>query len=165
MVRMPDASPRCGTCGYRRLGSTSARCPECGVNRPPIVPPSRDALRRSMLKWIGLVLLGWLALFLPPVMAHVAVALESMGLFVLAALATPVIAAACIGTAFVTAGTHQHIVLDAIWIARDGRIGPWSRPMVRVAACFLLVALQLIGLAVMYVLSMLAFPSWPSGWP
>ncbi len=57
------------------------------------------------------------------------------------------------------------VVLEAIWVARDGDIGPWSRWPVRVAIFAILATVQLAVAGMVYALSQLLFPGYPGGWP
>jgi hypothetical protein len=156
---------RCRVCGYRLHDAASTRCPECGSDQPALVPMSRDQWRQfigGLARW---VLYECMIAPVASALGIVAVALNSMELFILSAMFTMAGILAAVVLAMLVAVEYTAQAMHAWWSLRESEVGPWSRRSRKFAMWVLLLIAQLLPIAAASALALMMFPDYPAGWP
>lgn len=156
---------RCAACGYRRHDSQPQVCPECGTFSRTIWPPDDAHVRSVVRRFLLESSVIWLIAPVASLLAMLAVAIDAIPLFILAAfLATAAMPLALAGS-IALAARWLHDSLSVWWAWRDGESGPWNRGWRLIAAFIAMLAIGLLCASAFLVIAMLTFPDFPAGWP
>jgi len=157
--------PRCGSCGYRWISLKRMVCSECGLKGFPVFPLDRSRTKARIRQGLLALLAGCLPGPAAIGVAHLAVAVNSFDLYLVAMFLLILATIFSFVWIVVTSIRWVERTLDHIWSIRSGEIGPWSGRSVHflVFAGLLTVQLTLAGgLMVLFALIPLEYPG---GWP